>query len=206
MALQPSLLANLMWLSSGFSTPYALKEFQCYATGVCEGVKLGTAQVQTTGIFGSPGQGKMMTVIGPNSALMTGIVLTNSIGIIPPASIGTPQPAQFIWYQAIAQIADHLALFLEVEAPPIDTVSVGTGVVPPGGFSIDATIIKTLILKEYLSSGFIITPLREQIAGMIGKSTSDVMKIATTTIPIVGGAPSGSPPPPSAGSRIGILS
>lgn len=206
MALQPNLLATTMWLASGLPTPYALKEFQCYATGVCEGLKLGTAQIQTAGIFGSPGQGQMITVLGPNSALMTGIVATNSIGIIPPVSIGTPQPAQFIWYQAIAQIADHIALFLQVDSLPADTVSVGTGVIPPGGFTIDETIIKALIIKEYLAGGFMITPLREQIAGMIGKSTADIMKLATMTIPIIGGAPSGAPPPPSAGTRTGVIS
>lgn len=204
MALDATTLAQLMLASSGLTTPGGLTEYECYAQGVIQGLKLGTVTIQTTGVSGTPGSGSGVGAIQGGVAIMLPIVITNMTGIMPPPS-GAPTPNQILWFTSIAQIATYLLTALQVETTPTDTVSTGMGIVNPGGFSIAGAAIGKAIGLAYLQKGLILTPMRLQIADAIGTSTEQIMKLATMTIPIVGGVPS-SPPASIIGTRTGVIS
>jgi hypothetical protein len=204
MALDAGTLAQLMLASSALTTAGALTEYECYAQGVVQGLKLGTATVQTTGASGTPGSGSGVGAIQGGAVTMLPIVITNMVGIMPPPS-GAPTPSQLLWFLSIAQIATYVLTALQVEAPPQDAVSAGVGNVLPGGFSVSGAAIGKAISLAYLQKGLIPTPMRLQVADAIGASTEQMMKLATMVIPIVGGVPS-SPSSPTMGTRIGVIS
>jgi len=206
MALDDGTLSLLMQSTFGVFNAGTKNEFGSYAEGVVMGLKLGTANVITTGVSGSPGTGTFTGALQGGPIVMAAIVATNAIGVLPAASGGAPAPLQPLWYLAVGQIATHVLTALTVNAPPADAVSTGIGIVAPGGFSIDADSIANFIMLAYLKRGLLVTPMRKSIASVIGKSTQQMMMLATMpAIPILGGAPS-TPPAPAAGVRTGTIS
>jgi len=206
MALNENLLSLLMLSTSGLPTLGAKQEFDAYAKGVIAGIKLGTATITTTGALGTPGTAKFIGAINPGPLLMASLIQVAAVGSLPPIPGGTPTPLQFTFFLALGQIATHVLAFLEVEGLPMDTVSTGIGIVPPGGFTISGDLIQGLIVLEFIKAGLITTPSRVGLAAAVGRATEQFMLLATIpTIPIVGGAPV-APPAPSVGTRIGIIS
>jgi hypothetical protein len=205
MALDADTLANLMLPIFGFVNPNSQKEFGAYAQGVVMGLKASTVEVQTTGIAGAPGPETGIGAIQGGAVTMLPIVIANSVGVIPPPN-GTPTPTQLLWYTAISQIATYVLTALQVDAPPTDGVATGFATVLPGGFKVQADIISSSIKLAYVSKGLIPTPLRLQVADVIGKSTQQALQIATMAFPILKGVPASPPSPAPPGVRIGIIS
>lgn len=185
------------------STPGAKDEFDCYAEGVIKGLKLGAAQVTTAGVGGGPGPGTFVGALQGGPIVMAAIVATNALGVIPPSPEGSPTPLQVIWHLAIAQIATHVLVALQVDAPASDSVAAGVGIIAPGGFSVSGALIAQLIILAYLKKGLVATPYRIKVAKVVGNSTQQMMALATMVIPIVGGSPSNFG---SAGVRVGKIS
>jgi hypothetical protein len=204
MALNADILAKLMYASSGLTTPGGLTEYECYAQGVVQGLKLGAVTVTTTGASGTPGGGSGVGALQGGVVTMLPIVITNMAGIMPPPT-GAPTPSQLLWFTSIAQIATYVLTALQVETTPSDTVSTGMGTVAPGGFVISGSAIGIAISLAYAQKLLTPTPMRLQIAKAIGTSTEQMMKLATMNIPIIGGVPS-SPSAPIAGTRTGAIS
>jgi hypothetical protein len=195
----------LMLSTFGVFTPGSKVEFDCYAEGIIGGLQAGVVTIQTAGALGSPGSGTGVGAIQGGPLVMFPLVAANSIGVIPPIPEGLPMPLQSLWYLAISQTATHVLTALQVDSIPADSVAAGIGIVAPGGFQVQATIIASLITLAYLKNGLIITPRRVQVAQAIGKSVQQMMLLATCIIPIVGGAPA-TPPAPSVGVRTGVIS
>jgi hypothetical protein len=204
MALDAGTLAKLMFASSGLTSLDGLTEYECYAQGVVEGLKLGAVTISTTGASGTPGSGSGVGALQGGAVTMLPIVISNMVGIMPPPT-GAPTPGQLLWFTSIAQIATYVLTALQVETTPSDTVSTGMGIVTPGGFTITGSAIGAAISLAYAQKKLIPTPMRLQIAKAIGASTEQMMKLATMSIPIIGGAPS-SPPAPIVGTRTGVIS
>ena len=205
MALDSTLLTQLMLTTSTLAGAMASVEFSCYAAGVVQGLKLGTATIQTTGVAGTPGTGKFIGAIQPGAIGMSLLVQQALLGIIPPPT-GSITPLQPIYYLAISQIATHVLTSLQVDAPASDSVATGVGIIVPGGFNVSGTVIGGFIVQQYVSKGLTPTPLRISIANAIGIATQQMMSLATMpAIPIIGGVPA-TPSAPSAGVRIGVIS
>jgi hypothetical protein len=195
MPLSPDLLAKQMQLVTGLITPYASKEYLAIATGVCNGIKQGSAKVIVTGAAGTPpGSGVGIGALQGGPVMMLPIVITNFIGIIPPPQ-GFPMPLQALYFLSISMISLHIITNLQVSVsntpvpgdPPY-TVAVGVGTITPGSYLVNGDLIKELILAEYIKNKMDpITPTKEKTAEAIGKSTEQIFKLATTIIPIVGG-------------------
>jgi hypothetical protein len=198
-------LTKLMVATFSIFNSGSLDEFGAYAEGVVQGLKLGTVTIQTTGAAGSPGQGTGIGAIQGGAITMAPIVALNSLGIIPPIPEGAPQPLQILWYLAIAQIATHALVSLQVDSLPMDAVAVGVGIVPPGGIQVQAQVITNFILLAYLKRGLKITPRRIDVAQIVGKSTQQMLLLATMIIPIAGGVPA-VPGAPAVGVRTGTIS
>lgn len=203
--LSEQILTQLMVSTFGIFNAGTLNEFGAYADGVIQGLKLGTVTIQTTGAAGSPGQGASIGAIQGGALTMVPIVATNSLGIVPPIPEGAPQPLQPLWYLAISQIATHALTALQVDSIPADAVSVGVGIVAPGGIQVQAQVITNFILLSYLKRGLTITPRRIDTAQIVGKSTQQMLLLATMIIPIIGGVPA-VPGAPAVGVRTGVIS
>lgn len=205
MALDADQLAKLMLVTSTAAGPSGLDEFQCYAAGVVQGLKASTANVQTTGVAGSPGSAKGIGAIQPGAIAMVPFLSSALVGSMPPPG-GAPTPLLPLFYLAICQIATHVLTNLEVEASPTDTIAQGVGLIPPGGFNVSGSVIEPLIIAEYTKKGLKPTPLRLSMAKAIGTATEQLMKIATMpSLTISGGVPS-SPSSPAVGTRVGVIS
>jgi len=207
MALDANTLSKLMQATFGIFTVGSKNEFDSYAEGVVMGLKLGTVVITTTGSAGFPGKGTFTGAIQGGPLLMFPLVAVNSFGVLPSLSNGgAPAPLQPLWYLAVSQIATHVLTSLTVDAPLADTVAVGLGTVAPGGFLIDADAIANFIILASLKRGLNITPMRESIASVIGRSTQQMMLLATMpVIPIIGGIVS-TPTSPTVGIRSGTIS
>ena len=177
MALNDAALSTLMQATFGIFNIGSKNEFDSYAEGVVMGLKLGTAKIITAGSSGSPGTGTFNGALQGGPLVMLPLVAANSIGVLPAfSSGGAPAPLQPLWYLAISQIATHVLTALTVTAPTTDTVSVGVGQITPGGFTIDADIIANFIILGYLKRGLIPTPMRMDIAKVIGKKAKKDIK------------------------------
>lgn len=205
MALDADTLAKLMLAPFGFINPNSMKEFGAYAQGVVMGLKASMVEVQTTGVAGAPGLETGIGALQGGALTMLPFVVANSVGVIPPAN-GAPMPAQLLWYTGVSQIATYVLTALQVDAPPTDGVATGFATVLPGGFKIQADVISSAIKLAYVSKGLIPTPLRLQVADVIGKSTKQAMDLATMAFPILKGVPVSPPSPAPPGVRIGIIS
>jgi hypothetical protein len=206
MALDASTLANSLMLPIfGFVNPNSKKEFEAYAEGVVIGLKASTVEVQTTGAAGAPAPETGIGALQGGAVTMLPIVIANSIGVIPPPN-GAPTPAQLLWYNSISQIATYVITALEVLAPPTDGVATGLATVLPGGFKVQADAISAAIKLAYVSKGLIPTPLRLQVADVIGKSTQQALQLATMSFPLLKGVVASPPSPAPPGVRLGIIS
>lgn len=197
MALDASLLAPLMFATSGAIGPESFAIWNAYATGVVNGLKLGTATMLVGGSAGSPGQASGIGAIHGGPVAMLPIVIANFAGIIPPIPPqGAPTPLQALFFLAVAQIGTHTLAFTEVKGPS-GPVAVGAGLVAPGGYIIDDTIMGNLIKIELLKlgKGKPLTPIQLDTADAIAKSTKQIMALATTPVVAVGGAPVAPPVP-----------
>ncbi len=203
MALDESTLANLMFVTFGVLTSGAKDEWEAIAEGVVAGLKLGTVIGITAGAAGSPGDSIGLGAIQGGPLIMVPIVAVNAIGVIPPIPGGLPTPLQPLWYLALSQVSLHVLTFLQVDFPKTDGVATGATVVTPGGFQVQASIIKGLVLAAYLKRGLTLTPVRIDTAQVVGDSVQQMMALAIMTAPVIGGVTGSGP---AAGSRVGVIS
>lgn len=214
--LNAQMMAMLMLASWPFppiltASPNILDEFNAYAEGIVEGLKLATVQGMSTGFQVQPGtpsgNGIAMGIINPGPIVLAGLMQVNSIGILPPLFGGMPMPAQMLYFLALGQAATHLFLAQIDFSGAMDQVALGTVMVTPGMIQVNGPLVGQLILKAMVQKGFPTTPMRVGLCNAMGLSIQQFLLLGSASGGIFGGAPllvSGAPVP-MVGVRMGKI-